>query len=103
MQFSKIIALFKKLDTIKRILVAEVSKLVKLLLIMPTKNAVSERSFSFFKRIKTCLSSTTTNTWWNHLLILHIHKLLTDRLDLMKVADEFVERREGRKSKFGLF
>ena len=63
MQFSKIIALFKKLDTIKRILVAEVSKLVKLLLIMPTKNAVSERSFSFFKRIKTCLSSTTTNTW----------------------------------------
>ena len=37
------IALFRKLDTIKRMLVAEVFKLVKLILIMPPSNVVSER------------------------------------------------------------
>ena len=102
MQLSVKIDLFQKLDTIKRILVAKVIQLVKLILIMLATNAVSERSFSSFKRIKTYLLSTITNNRLNHLLILHIHKLLTDRLDLTNVADEFVEEREERKSKFGL-
>ena len=69
MQPSEMIALLKKLDTIKRMLVAELIKLVKLVLIMPATNAVSERSFSFLKRFKTYLRSTTTNNWLNHLLI----------------------------------
>ena len=63
---------------------------------------VSERSFSSLKRIKTHLRLATTNNRLIHLLILHIHELLIERLDLTKVADEFVERREGGKSKFGL-
>ena len=75
-------------------LVAEVIKLVKMILVMPAANVVSKRSLSSLKRIKTYLPSTTTNNWLNHLLILHIHKLLTDRLDLTKVADKFIERRE---------
>ena len=37
------IALFQKLDTIKKMLVAKVIKLVKLILVMPDSNAVSER------------------------------------------------------------
>ena len=45
MQLSEMIALFQKLDTIKRMLVAEVIKLVKLVSVMPATNAVSERSF----------------------------------------------------------
>ena len=52
MQLSEMIALFKKLDTIKRMLVVEVTKLVKLILIMPVTNSVSERPFSFLERIK---------------------------------------------------
>ena len=54
MQLSEIIALFRKLDTIKRMLVAEVIKLVKWTLVTPATNAVSERfsSFSSLKRIK---------------------------------------------------
>ena len=51
------IVLFQKLDTIKRMLVAEVIKLVKLILVMPATNAVSERSFSSLKRIKTYLQN----------------------------------------------
>ena len=69
---------------------------------MPATNAVSERSFSCLKRIKTYFRSTITDNWLKHVLILHIHKLLTDRVDLPKVAYEFFERREGRKSKFVL-
>ena len=77
-------------------LVAEVIKLVKLILVMPATNAVSERSFSSLKRTETYLRSITTNNRLNHPLILHIHKLLTDRLDLTKSADEFVGRRDGK-------
>ena len=57
MQFSEMIVLFQKLDTIKRMLVAEVIKLVKLILVMPATNTVSERSFSSLKRIKTYLQN----------------------------------------------
>ena len=57
MQFSEMIVLFQKLDTIKRMLVAEVIKLVKLILVMPATNAVGERSFSSLKRIKTYLQN----------------------------------------------
>ena len=96
------IVLFKKPDTIKSMLVAKVIKLVKLILIMSATNSVSELSFSFLKRIKTYLRSTTTNNQLNDLLVLHIHKLLTNRLNLMKVTDEFAKRRKGRKSRFGL-
>ena len=64
---------------------------------MPAQNAVSERSFSSLKRIKTYFRSTITNNRLSYLLILLIHKLQTDRLDLTKVAADFVERRESRK------
>ena len=53
MQLSEITALFQKLDTIKRMLVKEVIKLVKLVLVMPITNVVSKVSFSSLKRIKT--------------------------------------------------
>ena len=39
------------------------------------------------------------NNWLKHLLIVHVYKLFTDRHDLMKVADKFAERYEGKKIK----
>ena len=96
------IALFQKLDTVKRMLVTEAVKLVKLILAMPATNGGRKRSFSSLKRIKTYLRLTITNNQLNHLSILHTRKLSTNRIDLTKVADEFVEKGEGRKSKFGL-
>ena len=51
MQLSEMIASFQKLDTSKRMLVAEVIKLVKLVSVMPATNAVSERSFLSLKKI----------------------------------------------------
>ena len=43
MPLSEMITLFQKLDTIKKMLVAEVIELVKSILVMPASNAVSER------------------------------------------------------------
>ena len=43
------------------------------------------------KRIKTYFCSTIINNWLNHLLILHTHKLLTDRHNLKKVTDKIAE------------
>ena len=100
MQLLEMIALFQKLDTFRRMLIAEVIKLIKLILVMLATKAVSGRLFSSVKRIKTCLHSAATNNWLNHLLISHIRKLLTDTLTLTKVTDKVLEKREGRKSKF---
>ena len=68
MQLSAMIFLFQKLDTIKGMLVAEVIKVVKLILVMPATNVVSKRSFSSLKRIKTYLRSATTNNRLNYSL-----------------------------------
>ena len=43
MWLSEMIALFQKLDTTEKMLVTEVIKLVKLILVMPASNTVSER------------------------------------------------------------
>ena len=100
---SDVISLFQALDSATKTLISEVVKVARLLLVMPATNAVSERSFSALKRVKTYLRSTMSDNRINHLMTLHVHKLLTDKIDIDEVAKEFVERREGRKATFGLF
>ena len=87
----------------RRSLLSEVIKVAKLLLVMPATNAVSERSFSALKRVKTYLRSTTTDSRMNNLMVLHIHKERVDKLNLIEVANEFVEKNDRRRSLFGKF
>lgn len=77
--------------------------LAKLLLVMPATNAVSERSFSALRRVKTYLRATTTQKRLNHIMLMHIHKERTDKIDLIKVANEFVEWKDNRRQIFGTF
>jgi len=77
------IALVKGMSVGEKQLMSEV-KLVKLLLVMPATNAISERSFSAMRQIKTYLRSTMTQERLNSVMVLHIHKELTDGLDLKK-------------------
>lgn len=65
---------------------------------MPSTNAVSERSFSALRRIKTYLQSTMSQDRLNHLLVLYVHKELTDSLDLITVANDFAADPEHRLS-----
>ena len=58
--------LFQGLDYSRKIALSEVIKIAKILLVMPATNAISERSFSAMKRVKTYLRSTTTDGRINH-------------------------------------
>ena len=69
----------------------------------PATNAVSERSFSALKRVKTYLRSTTGDSRLNHLMMLRVHKYRTDALSLVDVANDFVGEKENRKKLFSKF
>ncbi|KAF3859972.1 hypothetical protein F7725_000227 [Dissostichus mawsoni] len=70
-------------------LFSEVDKLLRLYLTVPMSNATAERSLSSVRRLKTFLRSTMSERRLNPLLFLHIHKDLTDGLDLKKVLRSF--------------
>ncbi|KAJ8041249.1 Zinc finger MYM-type protein 1 [Holothuria leucospilota] len=98
-----LVMMFQRMTYARRSLLSEVMKVAKLLLVMPATNAVSERSFSALKRVKTYLRSTTTDSRMNNLMVLHIHKERVDKLNLIEVANEFVEKNDRRRSLFGKF
>ena len=87
----------------RKIAMSEIIKAAKILLVMPATNASSERSFSALKRVKTYLRSSTTDHRLNHLLMLHVHQEKVDNLDMISVANDFVERNDRRKQVFGTF
>ena len=64
---------------------------MKLIPVMPTTNATSERSFSALKRIKSYLRSTMKQERLNSLMTIHVHKDKTDKLELRAIGNEFVE------------
>ena len=53
---------------------------------MPATNAVSERTFSAFCRVKTYLRSRMSQARLNYLMLLYVHREVTDSLDLVQVA-----------------
>jgi len=61
---------------------SEVMTLIKLILIMPATNAISEKSASALRRVKTYLHTTMHQNHFNYLMILHIHKDAADELPL---------------------
>ena len=98
MVMSEIIDFYKSLTPAQQLLLSEVCKLFKLLLVMPATNATSERSFSPLCRIKSYLHSTMNQERLNHLMILHIHrehtnkfKLLMNLLLLMSTGKTFLD------------
>ena len=57
---------------------------------MPARNSTSERSFSALRRLKTYLRNTMSQERLNNLIVLHVHKDMTDSLDLRSICKEFV-------------
>ena len=78
----------KVMSNAQRSLLCQVCTVTSLILVMPATNAVSERSFSTLRRIKTFLWSTMSQVRLNNIMTLHIHKDLTDNLDLLEVGNE---------------
>ena len=55
------------------------------------------------RRIKTYLRSTMCQDRLNHIILLHCHKDLTDSLDLIGVANQFVDLSSHRLGILGRF
>lgn len=101
--FEDILKVVQQMSKPDKAMVDHVVTVCKLLSVNPATNAVSERSFSAARRLKTWLRSTMTQKNFNSLAILNIHKHHTDKLCLVDVAKEFVSRHENRIRKFGAF
>lgn len=82
---------------------SEVCKLLRLILVMPATNAVSERSASALRRLKNYLRSTMTQSCLNNLMLLHIHRERLDALCLKSCLNEFVSSNEHRLQRFAKF
>ena len=86
----------------ERQIFSEVVTLVNLVLVNPATNAISERSFSAMKRIKTYLRSTMSQERLNAIMVLHVHKQRSDKLVLLDIGNQFVNK-EHRQLFFGEF
>ena len=94
-----VITLMQKLPRAHKNMIPEVLTLMKLILVSPATNAVSERSFSALKRLKTACRSTMSDPRLNNLMTLHINRdLLPSTVD---IANEFIDRSKYRKFVFG--
>ena len=82
-------------------MLSEVHKSLRLTI--PITSATSERSFSALRRVLTYLRSTMTEQRLNHCLLLHMHKHITDSLDIKSIAKEFIATSEERRAHFGTF
>ena len=91
-----IIKYVRNLTQVQRDLVSNICTVIKLISVMPATNAVSERSFSTLRRVRTYLRATMTQEMLNHLMVLQVHKDLTDKLNLNDIGNEFVGQSEHR-------
>ena len=80
-----------------------VHQLLRLYLTLPITSATSERTFSALRRLLTYMRLKTTEKRLNNCLLLHIHKDITDSLNLTSVAKEFIGLTDERQIHFGHF
>ena len=73
-------------------LMSAVCKLLSFVLVMPATNAVSERSFSCLRHLKSYLRATMSQSRLNNVMVLHVHKNLTDKLSLVDIGNNYPAR-----------
>ena len=70
---------------------SQIVVLIWLILVMSATNATSDRSFSALLIVKTYLQTTMTQGRLNHLMILHVHRVETDALDIHAIASDVMK------------
>ena len=90
----------KGLSKGQKLLIGEVVTLLKLVIVMPATNVVSERSFSAMRHL---LRTNMSQNRLNNMMVLHVHKEKTDVLKLLNVVNEFVFGSQQRLKQFGKF
>ena len=97
-----IITYFKELSPSEHHIYSEVLTILNIILVNPSTNSLSERSFSVMRCIKTYLRSTMGQQRLNDIMVLHIHKDKIDKLSMIDITNKFVCS-EHRLSYFGNF
>ena len=99
-----ILTYLRSISSSEHTIFSEVVTLLKIILVNPATNAVCERSFSAMRRLKTHLCSTMGQSQLNAVMLLHVHKKMTDKLSLIESANMFAsaEHRMGM-AVFGTF
>ena len=92
----EIVDLFKSMSPAQRDSMSEICTVLKFIHVVPATNAVSERSASALRRVKSYLRSTMSQSRLNNLMLLHVHKDRTDKLDLKACSNEFVTGNDHR-------
>ena len=90
-------------NTVYPDMLPSVHNLLHLYMTIPITSSTSERTFSALRRVLTYLRSTMTEKRLNNYLLLHVHKTLSDNLDLTAVAKEFISRHDERLKYFRNF
>ena len=80
---------------------SNVLRLLQIYLLAPMSAASGERTFSSQRRVQTYLRSTMTEVRYNNLMVLHVNKERTDKLDLNLIAKLFIQKNERRIRFFG--
>ena len=88
------IKIISPLNASRKLLVSEVLKLVKLILLAPTTNVASERSRSTLCRVKTYLWSSMTQEPVSSCLIVTTYKKQVDKRKLVEAASQFCFKTE---------
>lgn len=100
---SSIVREFRKLPKCHQELMLQVKVVIKLWLLAPATNAVSERSASAVRRICTYLRTTSSQERLNNCMVLSVYKDEVDKLNLIDIANEFCRKSEHRTKFFGRF
>ena len=90
-----------QLSDAQKVLLNEIINVMKLIMVMPATNSTSERSFSAMRRVKSYDRQCMTQERMNNLMILNVHKELTEEIDLFDIAKEFISGNESRENVFG--
>ena len=69
----------------------------------PATSATGERLFSMARRMKTWLRAKMKQQRFNNVALLHTHKARTDKIRLLDVAKELVQRNENHFRNFRKF
>ena len=80
---------------------SDVFNLVKLSLVVPAMNAVSEHSASALGGVKAYLRTTPSQEKLDHCMILH--EEITDKLNMADIGNQFISATNDRQNHFGKF
>ena len=95
------VEIFQSMVPAMREMYPTVEALVRLLLVNPASSATAERSFSSLRRLKSYTRSTCGQMHLNNIALCHVHKDILDKLDVKKLMQEFVLRKDNRRALFG--